>query len=416
LPRGINDAGVIAGYYNDAGGTSHGFVDDGGVFSDVDDPAAASNDTVYGINDAGQLVGNYTDSSGTDHGFVDNGGAFTPIDEPLSSGSGGTAATGINASGQIVGAYNVGNIVEGFIDNNGTFTTVSDPSGPNYTDPQGLNDLGQIVGFYIDGSGVQQGFVATPTDTLSNGASFEISGPSADDVVFAGDNDTLKLDQPQSYSGTISGLTETGTLDFAGFNAATTTGTTGAGSYDGSTGITTLTVTDSSDNNSATLKLAGDYSASSWTVTADGSGGADIVDPPAAVIGDGETVALGAGSSQNAEFTGLTGTLQLGNAQSYGGQISGFGSQDQIDLGDIAFAGHPTIGGYAPMTLGYAANSDNTGGTLTVSDGIHVANLALIGQYTATSFVAASDGQGGTIISDPPGVTQNEMAKPHAAI
>jgi hypothetical protein len=71
-------------------------------------------------------------------------------------------------------------------------------------------------------------------------------------------------------------------LDVKGFNAATTTATTGAGSFDDATGLTTLTVTDSSDHQTTTFELAGDLSGSSWTVSDDGKGGADIVDPPAA--------------------------------------------------------------------------------------------------------------------------------------
>jgi hypothetical protein len=61
-------------------------------------------------------------------------------------------------------------------------------------------------------------------------------------------------------------------------------------------------------------------------------------------------------------------------------------------LADISFA--------AGTTLGYAANADNSGGTLSVGDGTHTANIALLGSYMASSFVAASDGHGGTLISE----------------
>jgi hypothetical protein len=102
-------------------------------------------------------------------------------------------------------------------------------------------------------------------------------------------------------------------------------------------------------------------------------------------------------------FGGNTGTLQLDDSQGFTGQIYGFGGQDQIDLGDIAFG--------ASTTLGYAANSSNTGGTLTVSDG--TANIALLGQYMASSFVTASDGHGGTLITDPPPSQQSPLTHPH---
>jgi hypothetical protein len=104
-------------------------------------------------------------------------------------------------------------------------------------------------------------------------------------------------------------------------------------------------------------------------------------------------------------FAASTGTLQLDQSQSFAGTIAGFSGQDQIDLRDIAFG--------ANTTLGYAANADNSGGTLTVSDGIHSANLALLGQYTAASFVAGSDGHSGTTITDPPAQDPNQLTPPH---
>jgi hypothetical protein len=36
-----------------------------------------------------------------------------------------------------------------------------------------------------------------------------------------------------------------------------------------------------------------------------------------------------------------------------------------------------------------------------VSDGSHVATLALLGQYTASSFALSSDGHGGTFVTEP---------------
>jgi phospholipase C len=43
-----------------------------------------------------------------------------------------------------------------------------------------------------------------------------------------------------------------------------------------------------------------------------------------------------------------------------------------------------------------------SGGTLTVTDGSHTANIALLGNYTASTFVTSSDGHGGTNVVDPP--------------
>ena len=78
-----------------------------------------------------------------------------------------------------------------------------------------------------------------------------------------------------------------------------------------------------------------------------------------------------------------------------------------------AFAG--TIGGVAGQdqpTLGYSANSGNSGGAPTA------ANIALLGSYMASSFVSSSDGNGGTLISEAAQISSQAslLAQPHAAV
>ena len=80
------------------------------------------------------------------------------------------------------------------------------------------------------------------------------------------------------------------------------------------------------------------------------------------------------------------------NARTSGGGQTGAdaaASADAIDLANINFA--------AGQTVGFAGNS--AGGSVTVSDGIHTASIALLGNYMASTFVAASDGHGGTTIT-----------------
>ena len=49
-----------------------------------------------------------------------------------------------------------------------------------------------------------------------------------------------------------------------------------------------------------------------------------------------------------------------------------------------------------------------------MTDGAHTANIALLGKYLASTFVASSDGHGGTSVSDPPGLGANPLvARPH---
>ena len=107
----------------------------------------ATSTRAIGINDSGQIVGWYDDASGHTHGFLDTNGQFSTIDFP---GSPFTEASGINNRGQIVGYFGPGFV---FLYSNDTFTTIPLPGSgvgyENYT--VGINDLDQIVGGYTLG-------------------------------------------------------------------------------------------------------------------------------------------------------------------------------------------------------------------------------------------------------------------------
>jgi probable HAF family extracellular repeat protein len=159
---GINNAGVIIGSY-DVGsptGTStvHGFVYQNGAFTTIDFPAAA-NSWLSGINNDGVMSGVYEPTglslgpglNALQYGFIYtlNGGTFTEIQYP---GGISTYAGAINDNGQIVGTYTYdtnGNF-EGFLKTGSAYTTVSIAS--NVTSPLGINNAGQEVGFYFNGS------------------------------------------------------------------------------------------------------------------------------------------------------------------------------------------------------------------------------------------------------------------------
>jgi hypothetical protein len=88
-------------------------------------------------------------------------------------------------------------------------------------------------------------------------------------------------------------------------------------------------------------------------------------------------------------------TLVLDGATSFHGVVAGFGNNDdpdRIDLVDIAFG---TAGKKGPLSY----NGNLLGGTLTVTDGVRTANIALLGQYTASEFALSNDGHGGTLIT-----------------
>jgi hypothetical protein len=104
------------------------------------------------------------------------------------------------------------------------------------------------------------------------------------------------------------------------------------------------------------------------------------------------TLELAATSSTTIDFApGATGSLKLDQATTFTGSVAGFGAGDAIDLADIGFG----VG----TTLGYAANTDGSGGMVSVSDGRHTASLALFGQYAAAGFATAPDPGGGTLVT-----------------
>jgi len=86
---------------------------------------------------------------------------YKTLDDPL--GADGTIPRGINDNGQIVGFYidSSGYVDDGFIYNTrtGKYKTLDDPLGTEGTDAFGINDNGQIVGGYMDGNG-QRGFLS----------------------------------------------------------------------------------------------------------------------------------------------------------------------------------------------------------------------------------------------------------------
>jgi uncharacterized membrane protein len=144
-PWGIDNRGRIAGYANDLDGATHGFVFENGTFTAVDAPDAQLTTRVFDINDAGQLVGAYDLVS---HGYLQEGnGRFTTIDVPGPVLE--TTPFGINNRGAIVGSFvDARETVHGFLrDRKGDYTTLDFP-GALSSGANGINDAGQIVGFY----------------------------------------------------------------------------------------------------------------------------------------------------------------------------------------------------------------------------------------------------------------------------
>jgi hypothetical protein len=137
-----------------------------------------------------------------------------------------------------------------------------------------------------------------------------------------------------------------------------------------------------------------------------GGAGAQLALAGAPVIGVNDEISAGSTPEISSPYSGTilfdgsTGTLKIDNSSTFSGSIAG-----QLAIGNVIDLADITAGTSA--TIAYSGN--NSPGTLTVSDGTQTANIALLGQYMATSFVAASDGHGGTLVTDPPASATPEL-------
>jgi uncharacterized membrane protein len=170
--EGLNDKGQVVGFYQTTNGGTFGppeaFLLSKGNFVALSGPPGATSVEATAINNKGDIVGWYSDNIG-DHGFLLSHGHYTALDDPLAvpnSLGGGrilTHITGINDYGQIVGYYSDNqntDHVSSFIYSDGKYITVNDPLGDSLvgTVAQGINNKGQIVGYFGNGTFQQGGF------------------------------------------------------------------------------------------------------------------------------------------------------------------------------------------------------------------------------------------------------------------
>jgi autotransporter passenger strand-loop-strand repeat protein len=233
-------------------------------------------------------------------------------------------------------------------------STLSGPGGGGF----GEADFGFTNGVTIDGSYQEVEAGATADNTLINGG---------DQSVYGG-----------------------------GFASATTIASGGEQQLSGGTA-------------DATLILEGGYQAVQSGGTASGttidSGGREAVNPGGEAFGtiiNGGLMEEANGaltSGTTVSFTNAGGILQLDASQSFQGLIAGFaapkGVTEEIDLEDISFNKKTTKATFTEA-------KDHLSGTLTVTDGTHTATLELLGHYSINNFSLASDGNSGTMVTDPP--------------
>jgi uncharacterized membrane protein len=142
----------------------------GGEFSRIDVPGAVGTNE-WGINDRGEIVGGYKSSNGKSHVYLLHEDEFTTIDFPNAVDTAPALGKGgINSSGDIVSYYcafqpcSVDNDSEhGFLLSDGEFTTIDFPGG-HATVGLGINASGDIVGAFHDAAGKEHGFLLNPEE------------------------------------------------------------------------------------------------------------------------------------------------------------------------------------------------------------------------------------------------------------
>lgn len=170
-------------------------------FTTVDVPGALSTE-LGGVNNSGVIVGQYEDTSGAFHGFMLNGKKLTTINDPNGTH---TVCVGINANGPmtIVGYYTnpISEEPVGFLYKNGKFTDIPGPSGAVLSEAYGINDAGDVVGWFLDSKGIH-GFL------LKGKAYTTLDAPNADSTYGTGINDkgVIVLYAPNSNGGATAWL------------------------------------------------------------------------------------------------------------------------------------------------------------------------------------------------------------------
>jgi hypothetical protein len=181
---GINDKGVIVGQYVDSkSGTTPGFILNNGAFTLLNptDPVSGTTATVtnaQGINNNGTGVGFESANGVNQHGFkFDLAGHTTALPDPagtpqiLADGLVLTQFLGVNDSGIAVGYYQTnGGSQHGFLFDLATdkYTFLDEPNSvpgttaASITQITGIDNAGDLTGFYLDANGAMHGFLATP--------------------------------------------------------------------------------------------------------------------------------------------------------------------------------------------------------------------------------------------------------------
>src|SRR6516162_1289597 len=145
----VNNHSQVAGRSNFPGGSSAAAMWDNGAITQL----TPRGGTAYGINDQTQVVGDFP-VSGTSHAFLWQAGVLTDLGTP--PGNGSSQGVRINNVGQIAVSANSGN--HAYLWQGGIWTNLGTLGGGS-SNPGGINDQGQVVGTSVTASGAYHAFL-----------------------------------------------------------------------------------------------------------------------------------------------------------------------------------------------------------------------------------------------------------------
>jgi uncharacterized membrane protein len=167
--QGINDRGDVVGFTQDQDFNGHAYLVRKGVVTFFEAPikwGAGDSAVPRSINASGDIVGSYNLSDGSAHGFLRSyHDKWTSLDVPGAVGD--TLAFGINGHGEVVGVYSTDgwNTDHGFLFRPGhdrapgSYLPIDYP-GAILTEAYGINDEGDVVGLYaFESDWIAHGFL-----------------------------------------------------------------------------------------------------------------------------------------------------------------------------------------------------------------------------------------------------------------
>ena len=162
---GINDDGIIVGFFSDQTGKQHGFTLPPGLGGPINVFNNLSTQTL-GINNTRRMVGTLQETNGEFRAFYLSGPDIASAQRITIQGSSRSDAYGINNADDPAQVRHVGTVTingqdHGFVHTQSRGVETFDFPGAQHTRAFGINDSGEIVGEYVDSNGHTHGFLGT---------------------------------------------------------------------------------------------------------------------------------------------------------------------------------------------------------------------------------------------------------------